>query len=218
MYCWKTEIDWTQVLWPAPSGLWVPGLALGQTFSYITARSSQRHIWYQLFSIGTGSTALFPGPTACISTAPEALGRSFSTDLRGVETAAPTVLLFLLMQKHDAPLICKTAARESLVLYRTRSDLSFPEREVVPRCSPRHCRQQLESITSDKEQASRAYCQVSHRCDWKTAEAVRYLLTAVHRLDLFLKGQLGCCQCLAKTAEWEEESLQRRDGPGHRSH
>lgn len=72
------------------------------------------------------------------------------------QTAAPSVLLFLLMQKHEASLICKTVARESLVSYRTRSDLSFPEREVIPRCSPRHCRQQLESITSDKEQGEQS--------------------------------------------------------------
>lgn len=115
------------------------------------------------------------------------------------QTAAPIVLLFLVVQTHDTHLICKTAATESLVSYGTRSDRSFPEHEANPSCSfsPGHYRKPLESITSERpldkelgEQSSLPKVVAG----WKTAEAM-------HRLDLFLKRQLDCSQSIERRAE-----------------
>ena len=91
-------------------------------------------------------------------------GEVFTTSLCGAgkQTAAPIVLLFLAVQTPEAPLIPETAARESVVSYRSRFDLSFPKHEVSSSCSfsPRHNRQPLERFISerplDKEQGEQS--------------------------------------------------------------
>lgn len=201
MHFWKIKIGWQRVLWTDPGEIVGAGASPGDRLSLtVTAHSSRSHIWCQLSHIGTGNAAFFPGPTAYISPAPEALmEKSLPPISVEWQTAAPIVLLFLVVQTCDTHLICKTAAMESLVSYRTRSDHSFPEHEANPSCSfsPRHYRKLLESITSQRpldkllgEQSSLP----KGVAGWKTAEAM-------HRLDLFLKRQLDCSQCIERKAE-----------------
>lgn len=176
-------------------GCW--GQSWGQTFSYCHCTLKPKSHLMSVIPYRHRQCSFLPRTYCIHQPCPRSShGEVLATNLCG---AAPIVLLFLVVQTCDTHLICKTAAMESLVSYRTRSDHSFPEHEANPSCSfsPRHYRKLLESITSQRpldkllgEQSSLP----KGVAGWKTAEAM-------HRLDLFLKRQLDCSQCIERRAE-----------------